>query len=239
MSLIHPATRGRPEWRIISHSFRCQDWKFTFETAIYLDHQPPISNCLYQALELQLLWDFDKFFFLHQICQRSEITSWLLTCEHIHTTVCLQEGKQLFTIIVHMMGLQFAQARKKTKNKTKTRNNTPITFNTTVVKWTHHTKQPMDLRFTGHKMMSGTVKIDGKANDMAKSISTMQVRNNLFAKLLLRSQVENKILYMCTSWVLNFTLRVQNWNILKSCVFCPFSFGVGVRRTGRISYEHG
>jgi len=56
----------------------------------------------------------------------------------------------------------------------------------------------MDLRFTGHKMMSGTVKIDGKANDMAKSISTMQVRNNLFAKHVERSQVENKILYMCT-----------------------------------------
>lgn len=50
----------------------------------------------------------------------------------------------------------------------------------------------MYLPSTGHKMMSGTVKIDGKANDMAKSISTMQVRNNLFAKNAKRSQVENK-----------------------------------------------
>ena len=64
----------------------------------------------------------------------------------------------------------------------------------------------------GHKTMSGTVKIDGKANDMAKSISTIQVRNNLLAKNAEQSQVEEGVLYMCTSWVVNFTLRLQNWN---------------------------
>ena len=107
-----------------------------------------------------------------------------------------------------MMSLQFEQARQE-KNSNEEQH--PITLNK-YNKSAHHTKHPMYLCSTGHNTMSGTVKIDGKANDMAKSISTIQVRNNLLAKNAEQSQVEKRVLYMCTSWVVNFTLRLQDWN---------------------------
>ncbi len=72
--------------------------------------------------------------------------------------------------------------------------------------------------------MSGTVKIDGKANDMAKSISTIQVRNNLLSGGGVCGTGRISLRYL--ELRIYFSYSKQETLFLLGCSICQGHFGV-------------